>query len=125
MIHQSPAMSRPAERATRMRPGPLHASPGLVGWQRVFAVAGLLVALTMLAAFYAMVAGAVQRSHSGREQARVEAERQIVCSAFSTTASRDLCLATVAARSAPHALMPAAYRPLGQSAQAVSRANYH
>ena len=67
---------------------------------RWLATAGALLAIGLLAAFYSVVAHAVGRAESGREQARVAAERQVVCSAFSATSSRDLCLLTMASHAA-------------------------
>jgi hypothetical protein len=67
-------------------------------------VAGALLALALLLAFYAVVVQAVQRAASHREHARVTTERQVVCSAFSAAASRDLCLLTLSGHAARRAV---------------------
>jgi len=64
---------------------------------RGLAAAAALLVLGLLIAFYSVVSGIVSRAAAGHEHARLEAERQVVCSAFSSTSSRDLCLLTVAA----------------------------
>jgi hypothetical protein len=73
---------------------------------RRLVMAGALLALGLLGAFYSVVSHAVGRAESGREMARVAAERQVVCSAFSTTSSRDLCLLTVATHAGRAAEQP-------------------
>lgn len=63
---------------------------------RVLLGAAGVLAIALLWGFYAVVSGAVHRAESGREQARVAFDRQVVCSAFSTTSARDLCGLTIA-----------------------------
>ena len=67
------------------------------GLGRGLAAAAALLALGLLIGFYSVVSGIVSRAAAGREHLRVEAERQVICSAFSSVSSRDLCLLTVAA----------------------------
>ncbi len=50
--------------------------------------------LRLLIGFYWVVSSLVQRAENGREQARLAIERQVVCSAFGSTASRELCAST-------------------------------
>jgi hypothetical protein len=67
---------------------------------RALALAAGMLAIALLGSFYAVVAGAVHRGQAGRDLARVALERQAICSAFSATPSRDLCLLTISARAA-------------------------
>lgn len=64
---------------------------------RKLAFVASLLAIGLLATFYSVVSHAVGRAQAGRENARVSAERHVVCSAFSAGSSRDLCLLTIAA----------------------------
>ena len=111
---RGPSASRPAAPAGWVQRAWEDASP----LARRLAMAAALVALALLGAFYSVVSHAVGRAESGREQARVAAERQVICSAFSATSSRDLCLLTVAAHSARGAAQPvvqASYEPTAWS----------
>jgi hypothetical protein len=54
--------------------------------------AGLVVALGLLAAFYSVVAHAALRIGGGTGKLLDHAGQQTVCSAFSATSARDLCL---------------------------------
>jgi hypothetical protein len=70
---------------------------------------GALLALALLIGFYWVVSSLVQRAESGRQQARLAVERQVVCSAFSSTASRELCASTVATHVPANAMLRASY----------------
>jgi hypothetical protein len=92
-VHHASAARRPVSTGGWFQRAWDDASP----LARRLALAGALLALGLLGAFYSVVSHAVGRAESGRELARVAAERQVICSAFSATSSRDLCLLTVAA----------------------------
>lgn len=64
------------------------------GWSRWLAMAGALVAMTMLAAFYSIVTGGVQRAAAKNEQMRAEAARALSCGASPTWTTREACLAS-------------------------------
>ena len=81
---------------------------------RGFGVGGLLLAFGLLIGFYMVVAGAVHRAESGRQQARVALDRQTACAAFTQAQSRELCALTVAVPSQQdiaHALYQPTWRP--------------
>ncbi len=84
-------------------------------------LAAIALAIGLLVGFYAVVAGAVQRAEAGREQQRVALERQFVCSAFSTSSSRDLCLLTVSRHAAHGAVVHALYEPENTASRHPSR----
>jgi hypothetical protein len=70
---------------------------------------GALLALALLIGFYWVVSSLVQRAENGREQARLAIERQVVCSAFGSTAARELCASTVATHVPANAMLRASY----------------
>ena len=70
---------------------------------------GALLALALLIGFYWVVSSLVQRAENGRQQARLAIERQVVCSAFGSTASRELCASTVATHVPTDAVLRASY----------------
>jgi hypothetical protein len=72
-------------------------------------IAGAVLALGLLIGFYWVVSSLVQRAETGREQARLEIERQVVCGAFGYPSSRDLCASTVAAHVPANAVLRASY----------------
>jgi len=77
-------------------------------------LAAAFLAIALLWSFYSVVAGAVHRGERGREQARLEADRTVACSAFTSAASRDLCAVTLSDRAAQGAIVHAYYeRPAG------------
>ncbi len=84
-------------------------------------LAAIAIGIGLLASFYAVVAGAVQRAETSREQQRVALERQFVCSAFSSASSRDLCLLTVSKHAAHGAIVHALYEPKGTAVPSQSR----
>ncbi len=95
-----------------------HSPSGLArqpSWERFIVLAAAVLAIALLWAFYSIVVQAVGKAHTGRELARAAQARQVVCSAFSKTSSRDLCLLTVASRvpnpTAANGLVQAAYEP--------------
>lgn len=92
-------------------------------WSGWLAMAGALVALTLLAAFYSIVSSGVQRAAASREQARAEVERQAMCSAL-PAASRDQCLATLAVGAKPRSVAAASYGSPSRSARTVSASLY-
>ena len=103
---------------------------GFVAWPhratartQALLLAAAFLAIALLWSFYSVVAGAVHRGERGREQARLEADRAVACSAFSSSASRDLCLVTLSNRAAQGAIVHAYYeRPVGTVHRAVLRA---
>ena len=76
---------------------------------RYFAIAGGLLAIGLLIGFYAVVSSLVQRAERGREQARLDSDRQVVCGAFATASSRELCKSTLAAQVPANAVLRASY----------------
>jgi len=70
---------------------------------------GALLALALLIGFYWVVSSLVQRAENGREQARLAIERQGVCSAFGSIASRELCSSTVSTHVPADAMLRASY----------------
>jgi hypothetical protein len=105
-------------RAGRFQPGgvPERAWADASPVARRLALAASLIAIALLGAFYSVVSHAVGRADAGRQQARVAMERQVMCSAFSSDSSRDLCLLTVARRLAP---TPVAVAPRSDAARAI------
>jgi hypothetical protein len=85
---------------------------------RTLGLGGLLLAFGLLIGFYVVVAGAVHRAEVGRQQVRLDVDRQAACSAFTQAESRDLCAVTFAVRVPPNDLAKAVYKP---SAWASSR----
>lgn len=79
---------------------------------RYLAMAGALLAIGLLCGFYAVVSAATHRSDSAREQSKVALERELVCSAFSASSSRHLCLLTMATHVPQNAVVPASYERL-------------
>jgi len=69
---------------------------------------GAVLALGLLLGFYWVVSALVQRAETGRQQARLAVERQVVCGAFGNTSSRDPC-ASVAAHVPANAVLRASY----------------
>ena len=76
---------------------------------RYLTLTGALLALGLLIGFYWVVSALVQRAEHGREQARLAVERQVVCGAFGSTSSRELCASTVAAHVPANAVLRASY----------------
>jgi hypothetical protein len=70
---------------------------------------GAMLALALLIGFYWVVSSLVQRAENGREQARLAVERQVVCSAFGSSASREQCASTVATHVPANAMLRASY----------------
>lgn len=90
---------------------------------RALLLAAAVLAIALLWSFYSVVAGAVHRAERGREQARLVAERQVACSAFTSSASRDLCLVTISNHAAQGAIVHAFYeRPAGAMRRTELRA---
>jgi hypothetical protein len=89
----------------RTAPASAHSKP--------YAILAILAAVALLCAFYSVVVQAVTKSHHLREEARLTQARDVQCSAFSTTASRDLCLVTVASKGAAPSIaaIPVTYQP--------------
>ena len=76
---------------------------------RYFAIAGALLAVGLLIGFYAVVSSLVQRAERGREQARLDSDRQVVCGTFASASSRELCKSTLAAQVPANAVLQASY----------------
>ena len=72
-------------------------------------MAGAMLAIGLLCVFYAVVSAAAQRAVSAREMSKVALDRQVICSAFSATSSRDLCLLTTATHVPQNAVVHASY----------------
>ena len=72
-------------------------------------ITAALLALGLLIGFYWVVAGLVQRAETGREQARLAVDRQVVCGAFGNASARELCASTVAAQVPANAVLRASY----------------
>lgn len=107
----SSSNARHHQASARIGPAPSRAGP--------YAVLAVLAAIVLLCAFYSVVMQAVSKSHHARQEARLAEERQVLCSAFSTAASRDLCLVTIAARTAAAAqrIVAASYAPAAWKAR--------
>ena len=94
--------------------------PALV---RALGLGGLVLAFGLLIGFYIVVAGAVHRAEVGRQQARLDVDRQAACTAFTQAEARDLCAVTVATRApasnVAHAVFQPAWTPVRH--QVVSR----
>jgi hypothetical protein len=102
----------------RMRAkGPTPRTAGL--FARPLVLIGFAVAMALLFAFYAIVSHAVSRAQASRESAHAALDRQVVCSAFTTSSSRELCLLTVASRAPAEGLADVTYRLPVVSAQAM------
>ncbi|MEO6745561.1 MAG: hypothetical protein ABIS28_19825 [Caldimonas sp.] len=88
---------------------------------------GALLALALLIGFYWVVSSLVQRAENGRQQARLAIERQVVCSAFGSTASRELCASTTVATHIPaNAMLRASYEaPAWNGRKRQSTASLH
>lgn len=84
-------------------------------------IAAIAIGIGLLVSFYAVVAGAVQRGETSREQQRVALERQFICSAFSSASSRDLCLLTVAQHASHGPVVHALYEPERAPARNLAR----
>ena len=108
--------------STASRPLPAHriraAAPTWVdNWERMPVLAralglgGLILAFGLLMGFYIVVAGAVHRAEVGRQQARLDIDRQAACTAFTQVEARDLCAVTVATRAPANNLAHAVYQP--------------
>ena len=76
---------------------------------RYFAIAGGLLAIGLLIGFYAVVSSLVQRAERGREQARLDSDRQVACGAFASASSRELCKSTVATQVPANVVLQASY----------------
>lgn len=76
---------------------------------RYLAMTGALLAIVLLGGFYAVVSAAAHRAESAREQSKVALDRQVVCSAFSASSSRELCLLTMATHVPQNAVVSASY----------------
>ena len=88
-------------------------------------MAGALVGLTLLAAFYSVVSAGVLRAAAGREQAQADVQRQVACSAMATTSARDACLSGMPGRMPAAATASVSFgSPARASAKAVSTASY-
>ena len=78
-------------------------------WASYLTWTGAVLALGLLIGFYWVVSALVQRAETGREQARLAVERQVVCGAFGNASSRELCASTVAAHVPANAVLRASY----------------
>ena len=78
---------------------------------RYLVMAATVLAIGLMWGFYVVVSGVVHRAATGREEARAAADRQVVCSAFSTSSARDLCVLTIATHVPQKAVVRALYLP--------------
>ena len=74
-----------------------------------FTITAALLALGLLIGFYWVVSSLVQRAETGREQARLAVERQVVCGAFGNASARESCASTLATHVPANAVLRASY----------------